>query len=119
MAILSTVSSNLLGRQFIIFILLLIGQLASGQKDFAEIKGTVISSSNLNDTDFVKDAEITLKIGDSVYVRQFTNEKGEYSFLVKKIKRSAQIEIHPVKKTRSVKRKHKCYLNSKCKLPKK
>lgn len=77
--------------------------LTFAQNDFSEIKGTV-TCYDLEDTGLIRNAEIVVKINDTLVLKVLTKEDGTYSLKLKKFIGSVKISVEISKKTKSNKK---------------
>lgn len=85
-----------------IIILILLSNYFYCQNEFIEIKGTVYSQRNKEP---VRNAELLLKINDSIISKVVSNEKGAYSFLIRKFKGFVDVYSNVTKDTKTGLRK--------------
>jgi len=82
-----------------------------GQKDFVEIKGTVYAFTMLGkDTLPLKNADIFLKINDSIIIKQTTDLAGQYKFQVKTTNLIATLYAQSTNKTFNKAKKQYCFM---------
>ena len=87
-------------KKLYIFILLFVTNFLFGQNDFTEIKGKVMSDKN----EPVQNAELILKLSDSIIYKTLSNEKGEYIFSLKQKSGFATLTIEVSSNTKSPKK---------------
>jgi hypothetical protein len=80
--------------------------LTFAQNDFSEIKG-IVTCSDWRDTGVVRNAEIVVRINDTLAFKVLTKEDGTYSLKLKKFKGSVKVSVEISKKTKSSK-KNQC-----------
>lgn len=96
--------------KFIIFLSLL-SLTSFGQKDFVEIKGTVYAFTMLGkDTLPLKNADIFLKINDSIIIKQTTDIAGQYKFQIKTTNLVATLYAQSTNKTFNKANKQYCFM---------
>lgn len=95
--------------KFIIF-LFLFPWTSFGQKDFVEIRGTVYALTlRGQDTLTLKNADILLKINDTIIIKQTTDEAGHYKFQIKTTNLIATLYSQSTNKTFNKEKKEYCF----------
>lgn len=93
-----------------IIIFLLISLASFGQKDFVEIKGRVYAFTLFGkDTLLLKNADVFLKINDSILLKQTTSEDGKYNFVLGTSNSSAVLYSEATNQTFNKIKKQYCF----------
>ncbi|MBA2611110.1 MAG: hypothetical protein H0U95_04010 [Bacteroidetes bacterium] len=97
-------------RNQYIFIIFLFSNYFFGQNEFVEIKGNVYSQKN---NEPIRNAELNIKINDSIILKTISNDRGEYSFSIKKFNGFVSVYTNVTKDTKTGLRKREGFLASK------
>lgn len=94
-----------------IFVLFLFANFLFGQNSdtlYASISGKALTEDN----EAIENAEVFIKINDSIFFKDISDKDGNYSFLIKRYKGSVQVYVTATKNTRSKTKANRTFLTS-------